>query len=144
MIDENQPEDNFYWDLHDWASPEQTQLFYQFLTVTGQSDSVDLKNETYITHREVFQTNPSPESPSDSIYFKKVTENFKAFDRRPGLPEDPTVHTYGSASIMGKAVSWILDGLLKPMLYTPWSNCGLLETRQRDGVFIFDASYAHN
>lgn len=45
---------------------------------------------------------------------------------------------------MGKAVSWILDGLLKPMLYTPWSSCGLLETRQRDSVFIRDALYADN
>lgn len=27
--------------------------------------------------------------------------------------------TYGSASIIGKAVSWILDGRLKPMPYTP-------------------------
>lgn len=35
-IDENQPEDIFYWDPHDWASPEQTRLFYQFPTVTGQ------------------------------------------------------------------------------------------------------------
>lgn len=41
MRDENQPEDIFYWDPHDWALPEQTQLFYQFLTATVQSDSVD-------------------------------------------------------------------------------------------------------
>lgn len=34
--------------------------------------------------------------------------------------------THGSASIMGKAVSWIFDGRLKPIPYTPLSSCGLL------------------
>lgn len=44
-------------------------------------------------------------------------------------------YTHGSASIIGKAVSWILDGRLKPMPYTPWSNCGFLHTggkKQKD------------
>lgn len=39
--------------------------------------------------------------------------------------------TYGCANIIGKAFSWILDGLLKPILYTPFSNSGFLLKRQK-------------
>ena len=68
------------------------------------------------------------------MHFKKGYWKYKrfwvSFGRGADLPEGPTVNTYGSASIMGKAVSWILDGLLKPMPYTPWSSCGFLETKK--------------
>lgn len=33
------------------------------------------------------------------------------------------VYTHGSAKSIGKAVSWILDGLLKPMSYIPLRSC---------------------
>lgn len=39
--------------------------------------------------------------------------------------------THGSASIIGKAVSWIFDGRLKPIPYTPWSSCGLLYREEK-------------
>ena len=40
--------------------------------------------------------------------------------------------TYGSASRVGRAVSWILDGALKPMSYTPFNSSGFLQNTSAD------------
>lgn len=51
-------------------------------------------------------------------------------------------NTHGSASIMGKAVSWILEGRLKPMPYTPWSSWGLLQPKKSQIIVSFYFYYS--
>lgn len=72
---------------------------------------------------------------NECFYVNWVNFNRKwsySFTRKTVLISNPemipcsTRYTYGSASIMGKAVSWILDGRLKPIPYTPWRSWGLL------------------
>ena len=44
-------------------------------------------------------------------------------------------YTHGSAKSIGKAVSWILDGLLKPISYTPRRSCSDLKIQVKKTIY---------
>ena len=51
--------------------------------------------------------------------------------------------THGSAKSMGSAVSWILDGLLKPISYTPRRSCSDLIKNTTQIILSYDNNNSH-
>lgn len=111
-----------------WAWPTQRQPFYQCQTETERSDSEVWNKKSSVMHRSIHSIILLID---DLDYTLKCLLN---------------TWTYGSASIMGSAFSWIFEGLLKPISYTPLSSWGFLiqvKKNMRDELIFTNISYVN-
>lgn len=101
------PEAICFQGQRDLTWPAQRQPFYPCLTETERWDSVDWRRKMCCVQSLL---------SLGWVYMEGREIKWR---------------TYGSASIMGNAVSWILEGLLKPMAYTPCNSWGFLGNKAR-------------